>query len=200
MWTLEDQDHAGGGGPSWRLAATGNTFQDAYQSIPRALENGVTSVRVGGDHLSSKWQPEMKKKQTDRPHRQLHPGADLRGSWQPLSEVRCPMKILLERAVTAGLLQMEIMAAQSAKVTRSPLQQTERVACLVGPSHGSLPTSLPPVAGRVTEHLPQMRPLPSRFESCFLIGSSLRLCVYIQPIRAHLALYNRLFKGFSQFR
>lgn len=119
MWTLEDQDHAGGG-TSWRLAATGNTFQDAYQSIPRALENGVTSVRVGGDHLSSKWQPEMKKKQTDRPHRQLHPGADLRGSWQPLSEVRCPMKILLERAVTAGLLQMEIMAAQSAKVTRSP--------------------------------------------------------------------------------
>lgn len=114
----------------------------------------------------------------------------MRDSWQSLSEVRCPMKILLERAVTAGLLQIEIMAAQSAKVTRSPLQQTEGVASPVGPSHGSLPTSLRPVAGRVTEHLPQMRPLPSRFESCFLIGSSLRLlCVYIQPIRAHLCIH-----------
>lgn len=31
---------------------------------------------------------------------------------------------------------------------------------------------------------------PSRFESCFLIGSSLRLlCVYIQPIRAHLCIH-----------
>lgn len=32
------------GKASWRLAAIGNTFQDAYQSIPRALENGMASI------------------------------------------------------------------------------------------------------------------------------------------------------------
>lgn len=58
-----------------------------------------------------------------------------------------------------------------------------------------------PVAGRVTEHLTKMRPFPSGFESYCLLGSSLHLiCVYTQPIRAYVGLYNRLPKGFSQFR
>lgn len=51
------------------------------------------------------------------------------------------------------------------------------------PFSGSACASLHPQSAKVTEHLTEMRPLPSRFESCFVIGS---ICIYTQPIRACL--------------